>query len=293
MTRRAGFWLATATVTSILSACAAATPRPVDPPTYPIRHDAVRLDVPAPQGGWSSVDLLAFAADHNPKVAEAKARRDAAVAAGAAVRIALPITLTLTSEYASDRPRWGYGAGLDAPLDVGVRRKARVTDADLKVLQANEDYSETVWSMRSQIEHARITVLCADAEASAWDQVAALRRQRVERFNQRVASALLGIQGQQVEIAANGIDAVAAWRRGGIDLVFMDVHMPEMDGLEAARAIRRHEVESSLPRTPIIALTASAMSEERAACLAAGMDDLIAKPVTGSGLAATLAQWVA
>ncbi len=112
-------------------------------------------------------------------------------------------------------------------------------------------------------------------------------------INQRVASALLGIQGQQVEIAANGIDAVAAWRRGGIDLVFMDVHMPEMDGLEAARAIRRHEVESSLPRTPIIALTASAMSEERAACLAAGMDDLIAKPVTGSGLAATLAQWVA
>lgn len=188
MTRRVGFWLATATMASVLSACATATPRPVDPPTYLLRHDAVRLDVLAPQGGWSGVDLLVFAVDHNPKVAEAKARRDAVVATGAAARIAQPITLTLTSEYASERPRWGYGAGLDAPFDVGVRRKARVTDADLKVLQASEDYSETVWSLRSQIEHARITVLSADAEASAWDQVAALRRQRVERFNQRVAA---------------------------------------------------------------------------------------------------------
>ena len=185
---RARFWLATAATASVLSACAAAIPRPVDVSVYPLRHDAVRLDGPASQGGWSGVDLLAFAVDHNPQVAEAKARRDAAVATGAAAKVALPITLTLTGEYASERPRWGYGAGLDVPLDGGVRRKARVTDTDLKVLQANEDYSEAVWSLRSQIEHARITILSADAEASAWDQVAALRRQRLERFNQRVAA---------------------------------------------------------------------------------------------------------
>ena len=188
MTIRAGFWLTIVTTASVLSACAAATLRPVDVSVYPRQHDAVRLDVPPPQGGWSGADLLAFAVIHNPQVAEAKARRDAAVASGAAARVAQPITLTLTGEYASERPRWGYGAGLDVPLDGGVRRKARVTDADLKVLQANADYSEAVWSLRSQIEHARIMILSADAEASAWDQVAALRRQRLERFNQRVAA---------------------------------------------------------------------------------------------------------
>ena len=112
-------------------------------------------------------------------------------------------------------------------------------------------------------------------------------------INQRVASALLANQGHQVEIAANGIEAVAAWRRGGFDAVFMDVHMPAMDGLTATQAIRRHEQESQLARTPIIALTASAMTDERQACLASGMDDLISKPVTGAGLAASLAQWSA
>jgi CheY-like chemotaxis protein len=106
--------------------------------------------------------------------------------------------------------------------------------------------------------------------------------------NQRVARALLGGQGHQVVMSANGIEAVAAWRSGMFDAIFMDVQMPEMDGLTASRSIRRLEAELARPRTPIFALTASAMTDERAGCLAAGMDDLVAKPVTGAALARML-----
>ena len=83
-----------------------------------------------------------------------------------------------------------------------------------------------------------------------------------------------------VDALDNGVDALAAWQGGGYDLVLMDCHMPQMGGLEAARHIRRIEHDQSLPRTSIIALTASAMAGDREACLKAEMDDFISKPVS-------------
>ena len=68
--------------------------------------------------------------------------------------------------------------------------------------------------------------------------------------------------------------------------------MPEMDGIEATRALRAGEAESGGPRIPIIAMTANALSEDRDACLAAGMDDHIAKPVEIDKLAAVLRTWL-
>jgi PAS domain S-box-containing protein len=109
-------------------------------------------------------------------------------------------------------------------------------------------------------------------------------------INQRVALSLLGREGHAVEIARNGIEAVAAFRHGGFDAVFMDVQMPEMDGIEATRAIRAIEAATGARRVPIIALTASAMTDERAACLEAGMDQVVTKPLSGAILRQILTQ---
>jgi CheY-like chemotaxis protein len=93
-----------------------------------------------------------------------------------------------------------------------------------------------------------------------------------------VASRLLEQRGHSVVTAKNGLEAVSLWRTGGFDLVLMDMHMPEMDGDAAAREIRRLEGERG-GHIPIIAQTANAMSEAEQACLDAGMDAYVSKPI--------------
>jgi CheY-like chemotaxis protein len=95
--------------------------------------------------------------------------------------------------------------------------------------------------------------------------------------NQRVAVRILERQGHKVIVAGNGIDALEALSRRPFDVVLMDVQMPEMNGWEAAIAIRNKEKLTG-EHLPIIALTAGAMDGDRERCLAAGMDDYIAKP---------------
>jgi signal transduction histidine kinase/CheY-like chemotaxis protein len=97
--------------------------------------------------------------------------------------------------------------------------------------------------------------------------------------NQRVASGLLTRQGHRVSIAGNGREALEILEAGGcFDLVFMDVQMPEMDGLEATRAIREGEREGG-PHLPIVAMTAHAVKGDREKCISAGMDDYLTKPI--------------
>ncbi|KHK02677.1 diguanylate cyclase/phosphodiesterase (GGDEF & EAL domains) with PAS/PAC sensor(s) [Desulfovibrio sp. TomC] len=96
--------------------------------------------------------------------------------------------------------------------------------------------------------------------------------------------------GHRPSVARNGREAVAMARETGFDLIFMDVEMPAVDGLEATRAIREHEAATGRSRTPIVALTAYAMPGDRERFLAAGMDDHLAKPVTGSDLTRAIAR---
>jgi PAS domain S-box-containing protein len=113
-------------------------------------------------------------------------------------------------------------------------------------------------------------------------------------INALLTRSLLSKLGHRPTIAASGAAAVKLWGEAQTDatpydLVLMDVHMPGVDGLEAARQIRTAENGTGAPRTPIIALTANAFVEDRDACLAAGMDGFLVKPLTRERLAATLA----
>ena len=108
------------------------------------------------------------------------------------------------------------------------------------------------------------------------------------RVNQMVAGKMLERLGCTVMTAGNGVEAVELALSWAPDLVLMDVRMPEMDGLDATRAIRAKEEELGLKPVPVIGLSANAMSEQRAEGLSAGMNDYLAKPVNKAALAAAL-----
>ena len=96
--------------------------------------------------------------------------------------------------------------------------------------------------------------------------------------NQRLAIGLLEKHGHRVEVVGNGRDCVRRFQESTFDLILMDVQMPDMDGLEASQTIRELE-QDTFERIPIIAMTAHAMAGDRDRCLAAGMDDYLAKPI--------------
>jgi len=105
-----------------------------------------------------------------------------------------------------------------------------------------------------------------------------------------VAEGLLARLGYDVESAVDGVEAIEAFKRTHFSAILMDCHMPVMDGFTATAEIRNLEPYGS--RIPIIAMTAGARAEDRDRCLAAGMDDHIAKPVNAQVLADALASWI-
>lgn len=102
-------------------------------------------------------------------------------------------------------------------------------------------------------------------------------------LTQLVTRRMLQQLGHEVDVAANGREALAALERQAYDLAFLDLQMPEIDGLEVARRVR-----AAAGRPWLIAITAGTFGEDRAACLAAGMDDYLAKPVRWPGLTQAL-----
>lgn len=110
-------------------------------------------------------------------------------------------------------------------------------------------------------------------------------------INMQLARMLLEKKGYLVDEAENGQLALNALAQQDYDLVLMDCMMPVMDGYEATRRLRAREAEHNLPRTPVIALTASAIEGDRERCLAAGMDDYLTKPFTAADFQAVVKRW--
>ncbi len=111
-------------------------------------------------------------------------------------------------------------------------------------------------------------------------------------INQLVISSMLEPRGYSVELAANGLLGLQAYKNDRPSLVLMDVSMPEMNGMDATKEIRRHESDHGFERCPIIALTANAMRGDREKCLEAGMDDFMSKPIEMDDLYNTLDKWL-
>ncbi len=110
--------------------------------------------------------------------------------------------------------------------------------------------------------------------------------------NQKVATRMLERLGCRVDVACDGLEAIDMSSKFAYSAIFMDCQMPELDGLEATRIIREQEGAGGRARTPIIAMTASAMSGDREECLAAGMDDYETKPIRAQKIEQLLQLWV-
>jgi CheY-like chemotaxis protein len=110
--------------------------------------------------------------------------------------------------------------------------------------------------------------------------------------NRMVMASQVNKLGYAAESSENGFEALDLWSTGRFGLLITDCNMPEMDGYELARRIREIEALRGLARTPIIACTANAMSGEPGKCIAAGMDDYIAKPTRIPQLAEKLGRWL-
>ena len=110
--------------------------------------------------------------------------------------------------------------------------------------------------------------------------------------NQRVATAMLGKHGHHVTVVSTGVDALEAWEATDFDVILTDNQMPRMGGLEVVRCIREREVATGRRRTPIVALSASAMIGDRERFMSAGMDAFLAKPFCARELYSVLRQVV-
>ncbi|MDB5043529.1 MAG: domain S-box protein, partial [Candidatus Eremiobacteraeota bacterium] len=136
----------------------------------------------------------------------------------------------------------------------------------------------------------------ARSVAVATEPRAAIRPERVmvaedNPVNQRLATRQLERLGFEPLIVANGAEAVEAHARERLDLIFMDVQMPVLDGYDATTAIRRAELRTRT-HTIVVAMTANAQDADREACLAAGMDDYVSKPVALGDLRRILSRWL-
>ena len=173
-------------------------------------------------------------------------------------------------------------AGFDGFLSKPIHREKLFQMLE-RILGAKEGEKEkpdsikpqilTQYSVREEIKHSVRVLLAED-----------------NPVNQKLATLMLNKAGYQVEVAENGKNAVDKYTAApsDFDLIFMDVQMPEMDGLEATRAIRDKGFDS----IPIVAMTAHAMKGDREKCLEAGMDDYITKPIKRKIVFDILEKWV-
>jgi signal transduction histidine kinase/DNA-binding response OmpR family regulator len=184
------------------------------------------------------------------------------------------VVILLTSAGHSDHPVPGIDVELVKPVRPSLLFDVLHSLLAAKPEHANRQVLEEVPNSAEQASHRWARVLVVE------DNIA----------NLRVAVRMVEKLGYRADVAANGVEAMRVLGDVRYDAVLMDCHMPEMDGFEATRAIRRDEPEGR--HTPVIAMTASALSGDRERCLAAGMDDYISKPIKLHVVAAVLERWL-
>ncbi|HSC65531.1 MAG TPA: ATP-binding protein, partial [Caldimonas sp.] len=188
-------------------------------------------------------------------------------------------------DASSTRRHGGSGLGLAIVKELAELMGGRV-GVDSRV-----DHGSTFWlelNLKRADDHAP-----PPAPEAAGDAVpsAHILLAEDDPVNRLVLAAMLEHLGCRVDIVDDGDAARSAASTTRYDMIFMDCHMPVMDGFAAARGIRDGEAQDGRPRTPIVALTALALDGDRERCLDAGMDDYMTKPVRAEQLAAAVQRW--
>jgi PAS domain S-box-containing protein len=187
--------------------------------------------------------------------------------------------ILVTSLHSQDELARARAAGIAGYLSKPVRRQ----ELFRALSQANGEMVPLATQMQHQASLPQIRARVLMAEDNGVNQV--------------VARNMLKAMGCTFDIVPNGEEAWRAVQRGGYDIVLMDCQMPVMDGYDATRAIRQWEAEQSAqggqhPRIPIVALTANALVGDAETCLAAGMNDHLAKPYSRKQLTSVVARWL-
>jgi PAS domain S-box-containing protein len=182
----------------------------------------------------------------------------------------------------------------DRPGELARLRELRVNAHLLKPVQ-QEELLETIYGVMSR-GNGNTPQAATTASQSEQTPAPAARSLHVlvaedNEFNAQLLEQLLGRRGHRVRLAKNGREALSQATEGGFDLLLLDLHMPELDGFQVVRALREQE-QTTGGHLPIIALTARSRKEDREQCLAAGMDDFLAKPIQASDLWAAMARIV-
>lgn len=202
-------------------------------------------------------------------------------------------------QESADTARMYGGTGLGLAI---CRRLAEMLDGQIElhsepgqgsvfsitlVLPISGVPGEAVQGMHPEVKQREVKPLVTDAADAPL--VLAVDDHPI---NRELLARQIHLLGLRAETAENGLVALSKWREGRFALVITDCHMPEMDGYELSREIRKAEFGESLPRTPIIAWTANALAEEEGRCHDAGMDELLVKPANLAQLKKTLAKWL-